>query len=315
MAVAHDHDHDLGPALLTEVASDVYSYVQPDGTWFINNTGFVVGDTGVISIDTTSTERRNRAYIDAIASVTDRPVTTVVNTHHHADHTHGNYLFPDATVVAHAACREVMMAAGIPDYSAVFPGVQWGDLQFRAPDATFTGALTLHIDDLTVELRDLGYVAHTEGDLLAWIPQRKVLFTGDLIFHGGTPFALFGSISGTLDALDEIGSYDADVIVPGHGPAFARDEVQRVLDEQRTYLRFVQARASEGIEAGRSPLEQAVATELGDFGGLTDTERLAGNLHVAYREAEAPGYQWPGTAVAIGDMVTFNGGQLPRCVA
>ena len=72
---------------------------------------------------------------------------------------------------------------------------------------------------------------------------------------------------------------------------------------------------SEGIEAGRSPLEQAVATELGDFGGLTDTERLAGNLHVAYREAEAPGYQWPGTAVAIGDMVTFNGGQLPRCVA
>ena len=87
MTTNHHHET-IGPGLLEQVAPDVFSYVQPDGTWFINNTGFIVAETGVVSIDTTSTERRNRAYIEAIASVTANPVKLLVNTHHHADHTH-----------------------------------------------------------------------------------------------------------------------------------------------------------------------------------------------------------------------------------
>ena len=114
--MSSNHLHgDLGPGLLEEVAPKVFSYVQPDGTWFINTTGFIVGESAVVSIDTTSTELRNRAYLDAIASVTKNPVTLVVNTHHHADHTHGNYLFTDATIISHTTCRKVMMATGIPD--------------------------------------------------------------------------------------------------------------------------------------------------------------------------------------------------------
>ena len=220
MSTNHLHEN-LGPGLLEEVAPNVFSYVQPDGTWFINNTGFIIGNSGVVSIDTTSTEFRNRAYIDAIASVTSQPVKLLVNTHHHADHTHGNYLFPEATIISHASCRDVMLATGIPDYRAAFPTVDWGDLKFRAPDITFEGSTTIHLDDVTIDLFDVGFVAHTEGDVLAWLPDRGVLFTGDLIFHGGTPFALFGSVQGTLDALDVIERQEADVIVPGHGPAFA----------------------------------------------------------------------------------------------
>lgn len=313
-ASGHAHD-ELGPSLLEEVAAGVYSYVQPDGTWFINNTGFIVGNDAVISIDATSTERRTKAYLSAIASVTPHPVTMLVNTHHHADHTHGNYLFADATVISSAPCREVMLAAGIPDYRAVFPGVKWGDLTFKAPDLTFSGSTTLHLDDMTVELHELGYVAHTNGDVIAWVPERKVLFAGDLVFHGGTPFTLFGSITGTLEALDLLQSYDADVIVPGHGPAFGGDQIAVALDGQRAYLKFVQASAATGIAAGLTPLEQAQATDLGEFATLTDTERLAGNLHVAYREAAPAGYEWPGFEVAIMDMVKFNGGKPPRCVA
>ena len=302
-------------AQLSEVASGVYSYVQPDGTWFINNMGFVVGARSVISIDATSTERRTRAYLDAIASVTPNPVTMLVNTHHHADHTHGNYLFDSATVISHTACREVMVAAGIPDYSAVFPGVDWGDLRFRAPDVTFEGSTVLHLDDRRIELSDLGFVAHTNGDVLAWLPDCRVLFTGDLIFHGGTPFALFGSVTGTLDALDVIEGYGAEVIVPGHGPHFGGDDIARVLDEQRAYLRFVQGCATEGIAAGRTPLEQAHASDLGPHARYTDPERLAGNLHVAYREAAPDGYEFPGIEQAIMDMVAYNGGAMPRCLA
>ncbi len=342
---SHSHEPAHEPALeplLEEVAPGVYSYVQPDGTWFINNTGFIIGDESVISIDATSTHRRTQAYLDAIASVTDLPVTVLLNTHHHGDHTHGNYLFTDATIVAHRTCRDVMLATGIPDYSTVFPGVEWGDLRFRPPDVTFENTLTLHTAGGgvngggagsgsngsngvgpvgPVELIHVGYVAHTEGDVIAWVPERKVLFSGDLIFHGGTPFALFGSIQGTLNALDLLQSFDADVIVPGHGPAFSgAANIAQVLDEQRKYLRFVQTAAEQGLSAGRTPLEQAMATDLGEFAGLTDSERLAGNMHVAYREAgnkaavadvDAASF----AAQGIIDMVTYNGGELPRCLA
>jgi len=175
MSTNHLHE-DLGPGLLQEVAPNVFSYVQPDGTWFINNTGFIIGDSGVVSIDTTSTELRNRAYIDAIASVTSQPVKILVNTHHHADHTHGNYLFPEATIISHASCRDVMLATGIPDYRAAFPTVAWGDLKFRAPDITFEGSTTIHLDDITIDLFDLGFVAHTGRGRLSLASRQRSPF-------------------------------------------------------------------------------------------------------------------------------------------
>ncbi len=302
------------PPVLEQVSDGIYSYVQPDGTWFINNCGFIVGPDAVIVIDTTSTEARTKAFRDAIRSVTEKPVVTVVNTHHHGDHTHGNYLFEAATVIGHRRCREVMMGAGrIVDYSAAFPGVEWGALRFRPPSLVFEGSLDLYAGDLKVELSDLGYVAHTTGDVHAWIAERGVLFAGDLVFHGGTPFALFGSIVGTIEAMDRLEAYRAQVMVPGHGPAARGSAIKSALDDQRQYLSLVQKQAALGIAAGRTPLEQARVTDLGRFAAWTDTERLVGNLHVAYREA---GHNESfAIESAIGDMIHFNGGALPRCLA
>jgi len=82
-----------------EVGEGIYAYVQPDGTWWINNTGILVGSSGVVSIDSCATEARTRAYLAAIAEISDQPVRTLINTHHHGDHTFGNYLFPTATIV------------------------------------------------------------------------------------------------------------------------------------------------------------------------------------------------------------------------
>jgi cyclase len=65
--VGHDHDAGLDPPRVQEVSDGVFAYIQPDGTWFINNTGFLVGAAGVTSVDACSTERRTRAYLEAIA--------------------------------------------------------------------------------------------------------------------------------------------------------------------------------------------------------------------------------------------------------
>ena len=105
---------DLGAPELVEISDGVFAYVQPDGSWWINNTGLIVGSQGVTSIDTCSTEARTHAYRQAIAGITDRPVRLLVNTHHHGDHTFGNYLFDTATIVAHERTREEMLAFGLP---------------------------------------------------------------------------------------------------------------------------------------------------------------------------------------------------------
>src|ERR1700722_10393394 len=93
------HGSDLGPPTTEEVADGVFAYLQPDGSWWLNNTGFLVGRHGVTAIDSSSTHRRTEAFRAAIAAVTAAPVRTLVNTHHHGDHTNGNGLFPDATII------------------------------------------------------------------------------------------------------------------------------------------------------------------------------------------------------------------------
>ena len=110
------------------VCEDVYAYLQPDGSWYLNNMGFLVSDVGVISIDATSTERRTRAYLDAIKAVTEKPVRTLVNTHHHGDHTHGNYLMSGATIIGHERCREAVLNTPMPPPPGIWSEVDWGHL-------------------------------------------------------------------------------------------------------------------------------------------------------------------------------------------
>src|SRR5664279_3850965 len=102
------------PRAATGVSDGIYAYIQADGTWWINNTGFLVGTRGVISVDACSTTARTSAYLDAIGKVTDQPVRTLINTHHHGDHTFGNYLFSGASIVGHDGVRESLLEWGRP---------------------------------------------------------------------------------------------------------------------------------------------------------------------------------------------------------
>src|ERR1035441_3456950 len=198
------------------VSEDIYAYVQPDGGWYISNTGFIVGRRGVISIDTCSTQRRTRAYLDAIAAVSRRPVRTLVNTHHHGDHTYGNCLLPGATIVGQARCRDEVIASGPPANLGIWTEVDWGDLEVAPPFLTFETGVTLWADELRCEVRYVGTPAHTTNDSIIHIPDRSVLFAGDLLFNGGTPFLLMGSIAGAIEVLEQVvGPLGAQPLVPG----------------------------------------------------------------------------------------------------
>jgi cyclase len=310
-APTHDHDHpDIPDPEVVEIADGVHAYVQLDGSWGLNNTGFLSARSGVTAVDTCFTERRTRAFLDAVARTTDQPVRTLINTHHHGDHTHGNYLLPMATIIGHERCREEVLAGGHVA-TLLFEGVDWGHLEVAAPFVTFDRSLTVWVDDRRVDLEFVG-PAHTTNDVIAWLPGERVLFAGDLVFNGGTPFVVMGSVQGALIALDRLRSLEPAVIVPGHGPVCDAS----ILDDQVEYLRFVQSVAAAGREAGLTALAAAAQADLGRFASWHDPERLAGNVHRAYAELAGDALGSPLDYPAVfGDMITLNGGQPLRCLA
>ena len=305
MSTTHPPASEEIPApTIEEVSEGIFANVQLDGSWGLNNAGFFVGKDAVTVVDTCFTEARTRAFVDAIASVTALPMRTLVNTH-----THGNYLLPGATIIAHELCREVILEGGPSSTtgSGLFPNVQWGNLEIAPPFVTFQERLSLYVDDLKVEALYVG-PAHTSNDVVLWVPERKLLFSGDILFNGGTPFVIAGSVAGSLKALDTLRALGAEIIVPGHGPVCGAE----VIDDMAAYLRFVQELARRSFEAGLSPLESAREAELGRFAGWHDAERLAGNLH---RASSAIKGEPLGTTLDPRPMIADNGCKPVRCLA
>jgi cyclase len=305
-------DSTNGLGSLREVSDGIFAYVQHDGSWWINNTGFIVGRKGVAAVDACSTERRTRGLLDAIRDTTPAPIRTLVNTHHHGDHTYGNYLFDQATIVAQERCRTEILEAGLPASAPTWTDVDWGDIELAPPFLTYEDKVNLYVDDLRCEVKYVGTPAHTTNDSIVWIPERSTLFCGDLLFEGGTPFLLMGSIAGAVDVLEGLKTLGAETIVPGHGAVSGPELIDKIL----SYLHFVEGVAAQGRDAGVGPLEAARSTDLGEYAELLDSERIVGNLHRAY--AELGGAERGAridVAGAFADMVTFNGGKPLTCHA
>jgi cyclase len=292
------------PTAPTEVSDGIFAWVQHDGTWWINNAGFLVADPGVIAVDACSTEARTRALLGGIRTVTAQPVRTLVNTHHHGDHTFGNYLFEPATIVGHERVRDAIRAWGQPRSAPFWTDVDWGEIRLSPPMLTFTEGVDVWSGELRCEVRHLGHRAHTDNDSIVWIPERRVLFTGDLAFNGGTPFLLQGSVTGARRTLEQLRTFEPAVVVPGHGPVCGAE----VLVHCAAYLDFVIETARAARAAGLTPLDAARETDLGDFADLLDTERIVGNLHRAYADLDERTEL--DAVAALTDMITYNGGPL-----
>ncbi|WP_239090023.1 MBL fold metallo-hydrolase [Sphaerimonospora thailandensis] len=302
-------------ARLHEVGQGIFAWVQQDGTWWLNNAGAVVGDDGVLIVDTCATEQRTRRFLEAVAEVTGgAPVRTAVNTHQHGDHSYGNCLLPDQTMIfGHEAMRNALLADdvidGCPPFWTSVPN--WGNVTRRPPSAVFRSELTLYLGRRRVELRHPGHAAHTAGDVVAWLPDERVLFAGDLLFNGLTPMVLMGSLEGALRSLDWLAGFEPEYIVPGHGPLAGASELPEILAAHERYYRFVLETARKGRENGLTPLAVARDTDLGEFADWADAERLVLNIHRAY--ADASGGE-ADLIAAFSDAVTWNGGPLPTSV-
>lgn len=292
------------------VADGVLAWIQPPGSWWVNNAGAVHGD-GVALIDTCATRRRTERFLAEVAAATGAaPIRFAVNTHLHGDHTYGNALLPpDTAIIGHEKTREGLLADQIlratpPVWS---PTPDWGIDTTRPPTVVLRDELTLHVGEHRIELRHPGYPAHTHGDVVAWLPEQRVLFTGDLLFHRITPLLMAGSLDGALRSLDWLAGFDAAVVVPGHGTIIDAAALPDVLAGLDRYYRLVLDVARDGLASGATPLAAATDCDLGEFADWPDTERIVLNLHRAYADAAGTPFD---LMTAMTDAITWHGGPL-----
>ncbi|MFJ3174445.1 MBL fold metallo-hydrolase [Streptomyces roseus] len=296
---------------LVQPATGVYAYVQPDGGWCLNNAGFVSDGGRTLLIDTAATQRRALALREAVVGAGVPLPRTVVNTHHHGDHTYGNAVFaPEALILAHDNARTEQIAAG-HQLELIWPATDFGSVEITAPDLTYSDRMTLHLGGTEVRVIHPG-VAHTTGDSIVFLPRQGIVFTGDLVFAEGTPFLAMGSLAGSLRALELLRSLEAETVVPGHGPLTDPSAYEAT----ERYLRYVAELAREGRAKGLSPLEAAQQADLGEFAAWRESERLVANLHRAYAELAGEPEGAPLNILAVlQDMTVMNGGTPILCHA
>ncbi len=218
---------------LTELATDVYACLQPDHGLGWSNSGLINRDGGVV-VDTFWDLPRTRAMMEQYARVWKRPARRVVNTHHNGDHCWGNQLFTGAEIIGHRLCAagfgkeqpKLMQAlkrqggSSDPALAALareLDSYDFTGIELTPPTTLFDERLDLELDGLRVELLYVG-PAHTAGDVIAHLPDQRIVFTGDVLFRLCTPIGWEGTFAKWTAALDRIIALDPAVIVPGHGP-------------------------------------------------------------------------------------------------
>jgi cyclase len=192
------------------------------------NSGVVLTDEGVVVIDTQGPKGLAMALRQSLAQVTDSPVIFVVNTHYHGDHTFGNQYFTGGrAIIAHDNARKALIEkdpAHRERFKSFFGEESLAGFNLTPPDVTFSSTLSLRVGGRTFVIVHPG-TAHTEGDAYVYMPEEKVVFTGDLLFKGRLPWLGDGDSLGAIAALDKLLALDAEVYVPGHGPVAGRGDL------------------------------------------------------------------------------------------
>jgi cyclase len=235
---------------LTKIAENVYSYIDVRGASpqnsFGANAGIIIGKDGVIVVDTLISAKKAKGYIEDIRKITDKPIRYVVNTHYHLDHTLGNSEFVKlgATVVSHANCKKNMKDnADITLKRAKDYGL--GDEEMKGtnialPAITFSDRMEIDLGDRKIELIYPG-PSHTNGSILVYLPDERILFAGDVLFTNYHPNLRDGDIESWIKVLDFISALDVVKIIPGHGPESAKQDVA----DMKNYLIIFDKKARE----------------------------------------------------------------------
>ena len=203
-----------------EIGRDLWAFTAEGDP----NTGVIIGDESVVIVDAQATPRLAGKVVEKVRSVTDKPISHIVLTHYHAVRVLGASAYGARDVVMSDVARAMVAERGQEDWESEFgrfprlfqghesiPGLTW-------PTLTFSDGMTLYLGRRRVDLRFLGR-AHTAGDIVAFVPDANVMFTGDIVEYHSACYCGDAHFADWPATLAEIDAYDLDAIAPGRGDA------------------------------------------------------------------------------------------------
>ena len=207
------------------------------------NTGIIIGDDAVMVIDTQATPIMAQDVIRRIREVTDKPIKYVLLSHYHAVRVLGASAYGAEHIIASEDTRDLIVERGqfdkdseIGRFPRLFQNVESVPEGLTWPTMTFTGKMTLWLGKLEVQILQLGR-GHTKGDTVAWLPQEKILFAGDLVEFGATPYAGDAHFKDWPQTLDNLAALKPEKLVPGRGAALQTPaQVQEGLAGTRAFI-------------------------------------------------------------------------------
>lgn len=207
------------------------------------NTGIIIGDDAVMVIDTQATPVMAQDVIRRIREVTDKPIQYVLLSHYHAVRVLGASAYGAEHIIASEDTRDLIVERGqfdkdneIGRFPRLFQNVESVPDGLTWPTMTFNRKMTLWLGKLEVQILQLGR-GHTKGDTVAWLPQEKILFSGDLVEFDATPYAGDAYFQDWPQTLDNIAALKPEKLVPGRGAALQTPEqVQAGLAGTRAFI-------------------------------------------------------------------------------
>lgn len=255
----------------------------------VNSTA-IIGDHGVILVDTGFTDEVGAHLARAVAKITPKPITHIVNTHHHGDHMLGNAAFKNVEIISSEACKELVEKTGY----------EWLETIQNAtgrkfPNTTPVPATLTFKEDSRSErtihgVRLVLWVpkgSHTPGDMMVYLPDDNVLVSGDILVHNITPNFRDGNIKNWISTLEQIAALNPKTIVPGHGPLMTTADTIAMKNRMAVLRAGVEA----GYKKGLNDAEIRKTLDLSEWEKLHHFDDLmGGDINSAYLEVEAENF-------------------------
>ena len=256
--------------------------------YMINST-VIVGEKGVILVDSGGSAEVGRHIAAAVRRITDKPVTHVVNTHHHGDHHLGNVAFEGASFISSEVCRKLLLETAA-EWLKIMEGAVGRPLPgTKAVPADVTYAEGSRTEISIQGVRVVFWVprgSHTAGDLLVYLPDDKVLVAGDVLVNRIVPTLQDGFVKNWIRTLDELQALGGVHFVPGHGEVMTLDDVAAL----RGGLQRFYAGVRDGFRGGQSEEKIRNSLDLSMWDKLERPHVIGRNVNRAYLEVEADSF-------------------------
>ena len=256
MAKAFASAADLEEKKITfeEIGDGVYAYTAEGDP----NSGVVVGDDGVLVLDTQATPSQAQKLIERIREVTDKPIKYVVLSHYHAVRVLGASAYGAENIVASRQTYDNIVERGQYDFDSEVgrfprlfedvesvPGLTW-------PTIVFDASLTLWLGRKRVDLLHLGR-SHTKGDIVAWMPDEEICFAGDMVEYGATPYTGDAFLRDWPTTLENLKALNPKKLIPGRGEALkTSEECHAAIDGTHAFISDLYRAAEDGVKQGLS---------------------------------------------------------------